>query len=385
MPNRRFLSTSICFLISFLAAALMTVIGPMLAELAEEFHLTLSQSGLMYTAEFAGFTVLIIVCGILADKFGKRIVLTGIFVSLIIALYLFSIIQSFSMALVVMFFAGGSCGPLSSISISIISDLNQNASDKYINFNGVYYGLGAMAGPVIAGICLSNNVPWRTVYLGLSVVCVVVLLLSFLVRIPRTDITSRISFKGIKKIVKDWRYMLVCLSIFFYSGAECSGWGWMSEYMNVNLGFPVLKSSLAIGVFWLSITLGRIATLPILKKVSSRVVVGVLAVGAALSTFASAFVSGEAFAWIIIVLMGLSYSGQFSIMLGQGGKRHLEYSGTSIALLSGTGGISMAVIPALIGVVADNFGVFISQMLPALLFVLLFFVYCFVAKPEQTN
>ena len=382
MVKRRFISTSICFMISFLAAALMTVIGPMLAELTEEFNLTLSQSGLLYTAEFSGFTILIVVAGILADKLGKRVVWVGVFIALIISLYLFSIVQSFAMALVVMFFAGGSCGPLSSLSIAIISDLNQSTSVKYINLNGVYYGLGAMSGPVAAGICLTNHVPWRSVYFGLSVICLIMLLVSFLASIPKTTVSNRISFKAVKKIAKDWRFLLVCVCLFLYSGAECSGWGWMSEYTKDNLGFPVLKSSLAIGVFWLSITLGRIISLPILKKVKPRIIIGVLAPAAAIATFASAFVSGEAFAWAIIVFMGLTYSAQFSIMLGQGGKRHVEYSGTSIALLTGAGGISMAVIPALIGVVADNFGIFISQMLPALLFVILFFLYCFVARPE---
>ena len=156
----------------------------------------------------------------------------------------------------------------------------------------------------------------------------------------------------------------------------------MSEYMEVNLAFSVLKSSIAIGVFWLSMTLGRIIILPIIEKIGSRAMVGVLAVGGAITTFLAAFVSSEAFAWAITVLMGLFYSGQYGIMLGQGGKRHKDYSGTTFAFLISSGGIAMATIPALLGVVTESFGVFVAQILPAFLFVILFFVYCFAAKPE---
>ena len=381
MLNSRF-STYVCYLINAVAAALMTVIGPMLSRIADEFSLTLSQSGLLYTAEFVGFTILIILAGILADKIGKRAVLTVVLAALIVSLYIFSIVQSFGAALAVMFFAGGCCGPLSSVTIAIITDLNPVTPDKNINVQAIYYGLGAMIGPVIAGICLTYDISWRVVYFGLAITCAVLLLISFMIKIPKTHTSSRISLKAVRKIAKDWRFLLVCLCLFLYGGAEASAWGWMSEYMKVNLGFAVLKSSFSIGVFWLSMTIGRIIILPLIKKIGSRAMIGILAAGAAVATFISAFVSSEVFAWTVTVLMGLFYSGQYGIMLGQAGKRHKEYSGTSFAFLISSGGLAMAIIPALLGVVSENFGVFIAQMLPAFLLVIVLFIYCFIAKPE---
>ena len=44
----------------------------------------------------------------------------------------------------------------------------------------------------------------------------------------------------------------------------------------------------------------------------------------------------------------------------------------------------MAVIPALLGVVSENFGVFVAQILPAFFFVVILVVYCFIARPEKT-
>lgn len=382
MLDRRH-STYISYAIMFISAALMTVIGPMLAELAGEFNLTLSQSGLMYTAEFTGFTLFIILGGVLSDKLGKRHVLTVILIVLAISLYAFSVSNSFYASLAIMFFAGGFCGPLESITLSIISDLNPMEMEKYINTGSVFYGLGAMAGPAVAGICLTYDVSWRTVYLGLSITCLVLLFVSFLASIPKTKKSGNISMNALKKIIKDWRFMLVCLCVFLYCGAESCAWGWMSEYMDTNLGFSVLKSSLAIGVFWLSITVGRLINIRIGERVSTRVLVGVLAIGAAVVTFVSAYVASEAFAWISTVLMGLFYSSIWPLMVGQAGKRHAQHSGTSFALVVSTGGISMAIIPALMGVVAQNFGVFISQILPAFFFAILFFLYVFIARPEK--
>ena len=381
--QRKRLDNFICYLIMFFSASLMTVISPMLAELARDFHLTLSQSGLLYTAEFTGFTVFVILSGILADKIGKRIVLTAILAILVISLYAFSISSNFYLSLAIMLFAGGFCGPLQSIVTSIISDLNPSSTEKHVTINTVFYGIGGMAGPVVAGLLITNGVPWRTVYVGLAVFCIAMLAISFLMRIPKTKTTNQISFTALKSIIKDWRFMLLSVCIFLYGGAECSAWAWMSEYMKYNLSFSVFKSSIGVGVFWLSITIGRIIILRITEKVSARLVMRILALVAAVVTFVSAFVFSEAFAWIVIALMGLFYSSQFPIILGQAGVRHKEYSGTTFAILICSAGIAMAIIPALIGVVTENISVFVAQILPAFLLLILLFVYSFATKPEK--
>jgi fucose permease len=108
-----------------------------------------------------------------------------------------------------------------------------------------------------------------------------------------------------------------------------------------------------------------------------------LAAGAAVVTFASAFIKSEALIWVVTVLMGLFYSSQWPLMVGQTVKRHVVHSGTTMALMVASGGIAMAVIPALLGVVSENFGVFFSQILPAFFFVIILVVYCFVARPEK--
>jgi len=378
-------SYAICNLLLFFSAALMTVIGPMLSQISNEFQMTLAQSGLLYTAEFTGFAVFILLGGVLADKLGKKTVLTVVLLVLAVSLFAFSRSTGFVMSLVIMVFAGGFCGPLESVTMSAISDLYPENTEKYVNLSSVFYGLGAMAGPVAAGILLSNQVSWRVVYLVLAVTCVLMLAVIAFATMPKNGASSRISLKETALILKDWRFLLVCLCIFLYCGAESSAWGWMSEYMETNLGFTALKCSLAIGVFWLSITVGRIICNGLGRVLSPRALIGLLAAGAAVVTFASAVIKSEALIWAATVLMGLLYSSQWPLMVGQTIKRHVTHSGTSMALLVASGGISMAVIPALLGFVSENFGLFASQILPAFFFVVILVIYCFIARPEKAS
>lgn len=379
------ISNSILFIIKFLSAVLMTMIAPMLAVLSAEFNLTLAQMGLLLASEFLGYAVLIIVCGFLADRLGKRTVLTIVLMLLVISLAAFSASQSFGYALAVLFFAGGLCGPLESLAISVLIDINPDEGERYINLSTIPFGIGAAFGPVAAALFLQNAVSWRSVYVGLAVVCVLMLTISLLIKMPKPKEANAISLKATGTILKDWRFMLVCLCIFLYCGAESSGWGWMSEYTKEGLAFSALKSSIAVAVFWLSITAGRIISYAIFGRISARLLVGIIAGASAVVTFISAYVSSEAFAWIIIILMGLFYSSQWPLMVGQTVNRHSSYTGTSMALLVCSGGIGMAAVPAILGVVSEKFGLFVSQIMPSFLFIAIIIIFCFVARPDKAQ
>jgi len=373
----------ILFIIKFLSALLMTVIAPMIAVLAAEFDLTIAQSGLLFTSQFMGYAVLIIIGGFLSDRLGKKTVLTIVLIMLVISLAAFSASQSFGYALAVLFFAGGLCGPLESLTISVLVDLNPQDSEKYINLSTVPFGIGAALGPVAAAVCIQSSVPWRIVYVGLAVLCAIMLAVFLSVKIPKPAEAKTISLKAAGTILKDKRFMLVCVCIFLYCGAESSGWGWMSEYMEKGLAFSALKSSAAVAVFWLSVTAGRVVLYKLLGRVSARLLVGVIAGASAAVTFGSAFVSSEAFAWTLIVLMGLFYSSQWPLMVGQTVNRHASYTGTSMAFLVCGGGLGMAAVPALLGVVSEKFGLFISQITPSFLFLAIIIIFCFDARPDK--
>lgn len=379
----RHASNNIIFITKFMAAALITVLGPMLGAITEEFGLTLAQSGLMYAAQFSGFALFIVVGGTLSDRLGKRTVLTAVLILQCIALLAFSASQNYAFTLLALFFAGGLCAPLDSVVSSVMLDLNPGESERYINRSSVPYGLGSATGPIAAGLCLTNNVSWRSVYVVLAALCALMLAISYLIRIPKQSASQRITLKAAGTILRDWRFMLVCLCLLLYCGTEVSTWGWMSEYMEAKLSFSVFKSSLAISTFWLSITLGRALCNILMRRVSSRKLAGVLAAFSAVVTFIAAFVSSEIYAWVMIALIGLFYSSQWPLMAGQTAGRHAAFSGTSMAILGCGSGIGAAVIPATLGVVTENFGHFTAQIIPSFLFIAILVIFCFVARPDK--
>ena len=68
-------TTYLSYTIMAVFAMVLTIISPLVPEIARSFSLNLAQSGIIFTANFIGFVIFILGGGILADRIGKKPVL----------------------------------------------------------------------------------------------------------------------------------------------------------------------------------------------------------------------------------------------------------------------------------------------------------------------
>jgi FHS family glucose/mannose:H+ symporter-like MFS transporter len=166
----------------------------------------------------------------------------------------------------------------------------------------------------------------------------------------------------------DKRFLLLCLCMFLYTGSEVGAWGWMSTFMKENVGFDIIKSSLAVGIFWMSMIIGRLVSAPLTYKITPRVLMMILAYASAIVTVLSGLVINEMLIWILVVLMGLAYSSQWPAIVSYGSSHYTKSTGTVFALLVGCGGLGMSVVPFFMGVIGQYVSVSVSMITPAAFF-----------------
>ena len=147
--DRRKFSTAMCYSLIFLCAVILTVMSPLLSEIAKAYNLDMAQSGLLFTAQFVGFSLFILFGGIAADRFGKKAVLSVNLIVMTVFIFLFSIAPNYIFACIFMFFIGGSTGILESIANALVADINPIKRSFYINLAQVFFGVGALAGPLL--------------------------------------------------------------------------------------------------------------------------------------------------------------------------------------------------------------------------------------------
>ena len=171
----------------FLVHSMTMILPAILVILEKEFSVSLVQLGLLATIQILFLGLGGFPAGILADRFGSRIVLMVYFAGLMISALWLYFSTSFFMAAIGLGFLGLVTGLYHPAGLKMVSH-SPNIS-RYMGYHGVSGSLGLATGPIY-GAWMANWQGWRTAYLllgGLALFGFIFLLLYKHDTGPRSD------------------------------------------------------------------------------------------------------------------------------------------------------------------------------------------------------
>jgi fucose permease len=361
------IATIICCAIIVVFAVELTIISPLIIEISRTFSLDIVGAGVIFTIQAIGFVTFIFVGGVLSDKWGKKTILQIALTGFTIAIFLFSQATSFYAACMIMFFLGGFGGVIEGVTNALVADLNPLNKEFYVNLAQVFFGVGAVIGPVTTGMMISSGMSWRVCYIIIGIISAVLALAFAMLKIPAFKEPEGITLAGFKRIVQDRIFLLICLCMILYTGAEVGAWGWMCTFLEEGMGFSAAKSGIAVAVFWTAMTLGRLFCGPFISRYSIKQIVVALAFTSAAVTVLSGFVRSEALMWLVIAAMGITYSSQWPLIVSYGSAHMKTSSGTVFSMLVGSGGIGNMIVPYILGIIGNNTSISIAMLSPGVL------------------
>lgn len=367
--NKRF-ATYLCYIILALFAMNLTAISPLLPSISKYFSLGMAEAGALFTAEFAGFLIFIFIGGFLADKFGKKLIVgIGLF-GMGIFSFLLTTTSSFTVAVFLMVFIGGFGGVIESMATAMVSDMNDVNRSFYVNLSQVFFGVGAIIGPMGAGLIVAYGIDWKVFYLIIATLLLVVAFIFAFYKMPVMPKSTSITLLDMGRALKNKRLIAICLCMVFYTGSEVGGWGWLSTLLKDDMSFSMVKASAAVAVFWIAMTAGRLLCGQLTLRFKLRPMIIALAIASSVVTFLSIFSGSEALVWLIIVAMGLTYSSQFPFLVDYGNEKSSATSGITIAILIGSGSIGSMLVPYFMGLVGEYAGLRSAMIIPTVLLML---------------
>jgi len=169
-----------------------------------------------------------------------------------------------------------------------------------------------------------------------------------------------------------WKYRHLALGavgIFVYVGAEVSIGSFLVNYFSQR-DIGNISEKVAAGfvsLYWLGAMVGRFIGSAILQKVRTGIVLGTAAIVACLLVSTSMLSTGHVAMWSII-LVGLFNSVMFPSIftLGIAELGPLTGEGSGILIMAIVGG---AILPVLVGALADRIGIHHAFLLPAICYV----------------
>ena len=250
-----------------------------------------------------------------------------------------------------MIIIGGVGGIIESLTCTMVVEINKEREGFYFNFTQVFFGLGALLGPISAGYLDGLGYNWRILFIVTSIMGIISTLLLIMFKADGIAKQEELHVKELGKVFKFKDFNFMILAMIFYVGAEVGVWGWISTLLKQQFNTTPFKSSLSVGVFWSFMIIGRIITAKLTDKMSLKNVILILSTGGTIFTFILAFMSSETSIWILLSLIGITYSGIWPTILAYGGKTAGKYSSSAYFIVVAAGGIGGMIFPYILGII----------------------------------
>jgi fucose permease len=327
------------------------MLGTILPDLSDRFHLSPSQNGTIAFAQALGLIVASLGVGPLLDNEGKKL---GLVLGLaLIAIALFALPRSpgYRSILLLLFLLGVGGGIVVTAANSLVSDVSQAHRGTALNLVNLFFGLGALATPFIAANFFGRN--WVRLCYTIAALTVVTLVLQAFVKMPGPNGSGFVLAEAAPLLGRPLLF-LIGLFLFLYISCEVGIWNWLPRHL-IAQGVPESQALniLSLG-FALGLLTGRAAVLPILSQVPAITVTLAGSLAMAVTTFLMLQTSRPAAAFVLVFLAGLSMAPVFPTTVAIVGDAFPRMTGTAIGFVITCGWMGLAVSSRIIGVIAGG-------------------------------
>lgn len=350
-----------------LGAVVMQMRGALLPNFQGEFGVSESLLGLVSPAGTLGFTVIALTMGMMAGRVDiRKYIRLGAMLTAITT-FLIGLAPAYSLLVVGIVLRGMAGGLPGGLTRPILSHLYPDDRGRIFNIHEAVWAFGAACGPIVATLVL-HFANWRVGYyiMGLSFIPVFFLMLktsNFPANIEEKPLTR----SQLVEIIKNPVIIYVGIALFLNVGVEGGFFTWLPYFLSRSLPHSVANFALTgfIGAY----VPGRILNSYLSEKFSYISLLLVSAViNTVLITVAFFFTSGYG-QIVVVVAIGFVISTVFPNLFALATKSYPKHSGPINGLVMTFDPLGISVIPAVMGVVADKFGIIVSMRSMALLMV----------------
>ena len=336
----------------FVYGVIAAMLGTILPGLAERFHLTPNQNGVIAFAQALGLMIASLAVGPLIDNQGKKI---GLIIGLaLIALALVALpkARGFGSIIALLFLLGLGGGVVVTGANALVSDVGEAHRATALNLVNLFFGLGGMATPFIAANLLKRDTVKLCYTAG--VLAVIALAVQWAAPIPGPTGVQSFVLADAGAVLGKPILLLCGLLLFLYVSCEVGIWNWLVQHL-IAQGIPESRALnvLSLG-FALGLLVGRVAVSPILITVPPATVTLVSAVAMAVTSFLVLSARDVKAAWILVFIAGLAMAPVFPTTLAIVGDAFPRMTGTAIGFAITCGWLGLAVSSRIIGAIAGG-------------------------------
>jgi fucose permease len=345
--------------LAFLAMGFGDAVGPFVGLAREKFQLSNFMAQLIPFVGFLMFGLLSIPMGVYQDRKGKKFILILGLVIMLSGLLIPTVMgfSTFPFFLVTIVLLGAGATTLQVAGNPIMRDVSPEGKyARNLTLGQFVKAIGSLSGPLIPVIAARVfGVSWQVIFPIYSVALMVTIAVLLPLKVNEHSEGHRpVSFASALGLLKNGYVALMVVAIFLYVGAEVSVSSGIPLYLKDRFAIDISRSGLlGTGLFFLALTIGRFSGGIVLNWVQSSTL---LLITCALSILGlvGIMTNNPSVAMICVFLIGLGFANIFPLVFSMA-VDHMPEQANAISGLMVTAIVGGAVVPPIMGLVADKF------------------------------
>jgi len=368
------------FLTFFVISLLTNILGPIVPDIINSFHVSLTAAGFLAFAFFIAYGVMSIPAGFLVERFTEKPVMILAFLVGTLGSLSFALFPQYRVAMVSLFVIGAG---MAALQVAINPLLRVAGGEEHYAFNStlaqLIFGSASFVSPRIYSYLVVNlngrlpgqniflrvlgrltpaGLPWVSMYWIFAIstaVMIAVLSLSTFPQVQHTAEERAGSWAMYRSLARKRVVWMYFGAMFAYVGCEQGTADWISKFLSEYHGFdPHTTGATAVSWFWGLLTAGCSIGMLLLKLFDSRKVLIGACVGA-LFCLSVALLGPAHVSLVAFPLIGLFASVMWPIVISLALNSVAEHHGSFSGILS-TAIVGGAIVPVIIGGIGDRLG-----------------------------
>lgn len=347
------------------------ILAVSLPEISRTFSTNHSEGGGIETARNMVILVVLLLAGMLAQRWGKkRFLALGQY--LIAAGFLLASFSPNYTSLVLALMLVGVGGGFSEALLNpLIVDAHDQEAGKYLNISHAFYPIGIVTAALLFGELLTLGYSWRVTFQIAAGVALVVAVLFTILRFPPAEQDNSSYPKLFASILSRGGFWLFALAIILAGAIESALTFWSRSYVEHYLSDVPRAGAIAVVIFAGAMAIGRFLTAYLANKWSfNNILTGSAILGVSVSALIPLATNLNWF-YALLALAGLATACFWPTLLAESDD-YLKVNTTILfVLLSAIGMLGFGFTPWIMGMIGDSAGLRTGFAIIPLLFIVL--------------
>jgi fucose permease len=246
-------------------------------------------------------------------------------------------------------------------------DVAPRATTSTLNYLHLFFGVGAVVGPLIVGVGLEAGFHWRVIAGATALLAFTMFLPYLFVRFPPMVQTVRPPFRKVLATLLRPRPLLMLAVILFYVGVEATYNGWLPSHFEIEIGASRGVGAYSVAIMWAGIVAGRGLSGLIARHVDHHLLLAVSMGASVISGLVVVATSSIPVAFAALFISGAMIGGAFPTALAIGVRGQRAMVGALTGFIVAGAGIAGVVFPPVAGLIVDGAGFRAAMLFTALL------------------